>query len=141
MKIKSLILGCCLSLCTTAFAGNQHVHPLAESIKNRPIQPEMKWPGPCQIEIINQSYDDIRVFGMFDDGTTMRPFNVYAYEAPQYISLEYYGYCHAGMDLDIDSFSGYHLYGGYTRRESSIRIFPYLANKAKAQVTVKSKSN
>lgn len=137
MKIKSLILVCCLNLCSSVFADNKHMHPSIDSIKDRPITAEMKWPGYCEIEIINQSYDDVRVFGVFDDGTTMQPFNIYSYESPHYISLFYYGYCHAGMDLDIDSFGGYHLYGSYTRRQSTIRIVPYLANKAKVEVQVK----
>jgi hypothetical protein len=139
MKIKALILGCCLGMSSVVFAAaNQHAYPEAENTKTQNTAKELQWPGYCEIEIINQSYDDIRVTGVFEDGTMLRPFIIYSYESPHYISLYYYGYCHRGMDLDIDSLDGYHLYGGYTRRQSSIRVVvPYLANKAKVEVQMK----
>ena len=137
MKLKALLFAICSSLCFLSYAENQHLHPMAESIKDRPIKPELKWPGYCEIELINQSYVDVYVTGTFDDGYSLRPFYIYSNEAPHYISLYYYGYCHAGMDLDVDTYSGYHLYGGYTRRESTIRILPFMTNQAKVEIKAK----
>lgn len=137
MKLKSLILGLCVSLCSTVFAANQHLHPQANTTENKPAEKSVSWAGYCEIEIINNSFEDVRVYGVFDDGVALQPFNVYSFESPHYISLFYYGYCHAGMDIYIDTFSGYHLYAGYTERRSTIRIVPYLANQVKAEVKVK----
>lgn len=143
MKLRSAILGFCLSLCFSAFASNVHMHPQsATDTKNIQVSaaqtPEMKWPGYCEIEIINNSFDDVRVFGVFDDGVSLEPFNVYSFGPAQYITLvDYWGYCHAGMDLYIDTFSGYHVYSGYTPRKTTIRVVPYLTNQVKAEVKAK----
>ncbi len=135
MKLRTLGLGCLMALFSTAYANNTHVHPENASGTDK-VVPSLKasYAGYCEIEIINQSYDDVRVSGVFDDGLPMTPFTHYKYEAPHYISLFYYGYCHYGMDVYIDSYYGYNLYSGYTTRESSIRIVPYLKEKAKAEV-------
>ncbi len=137
MKLNALIVGLCMSLCSTVFAANQHVHPDTDKSDTKPIEKNLKWPGYCEIEVINTSYDDVRVYGVFDDGLPLSPFNIYSFEAPHYISLYYYGYCHAGMNLYVDAWSGYHVYAGYTPRGSSIRIVPYLANQLKAEVHAK----
>ena len=126
MKLLSVALGCCLSY--SAFAANQHSHVQSKSAANVP------WTFGCEIEIVNRSYDDVTVFGVFDDGSPLAPFNIYSFEAPHYISLYYNGYCHDGMELDIDSFSGAHIYGNYVRVGSTIRIVPYLLNQVKAEV-------
>ena len=94
-------------------------------------------PGYCEVEIINSSYDNVTVYGRFDDGSSLIPFNIYSFERPYYISLYYYNYCHRDMFLDIVTFSGYHVYSGYTNTESTIRIVPYLANQVKAEVHAK----
>lgn len=138
MNFKALLFMLSCSLMSTAFAdANHHTYPQSTPTENTATDKQIQWPGYCEIEIINQSYDDVRVYGVFDDGTPLVPFNVYAYEAPHYISLYYYGYCHAAMELDIDSLStGYHLFSGYTRRNSTIRIVPYM-NQVKAEVHAK----
>jgi len=131
-------MGCLVALCSSAYAVNTHVHPedktkeAAASAAAPAVQ--AKYAGFCEIEIVNQSSDDVRVSGTFDDGAPLYPFTVYSYEAPHYISLFYYGYCHYGMDLYIDSYYGYTLYSAYTRRESTIRIADYLNAKAKAEL-------
>ena len=137
MKLRSLLVGFCISLCSTVFAANQHLHPQATHSDKNPAGKTVAWPGACEIEIINNSYDDVRVYGVFDDGISLVPFTVYSYEAPRYISLYYYGYCHAGMNLYIDTWAGYHVYSGYTPRQTSIRVVPYLANQVKAEVRAK----
>ena len=81
-------------------------------------------PGYCQIEIINGSYHGVRVYGEFDDGSPLHPFTIYAYDAPHYIDLFYYGYCHYGMQLTVESFQPPHhlLYAAWTRTDSIVRI-------------------
>lgn len=126
MKFLSVVLGCCLSL--SVFASNQHRHVQSSGVANP------TWPYGCEIEIINRSYDDVTIFGVFDDGSLLEPFNIYSFESPHYISLYYDGYCHAGMEIDIDTFSGVHIYGGYVRVGRTIRIVPYLMNQVKAEI-------
>lgn len=137
MKLRSLIFGLCVSLCSSVFAANQHLHPQANNTDNKSTEKNVTFPGYCEIEIINTSFDDVTVYGIYDDGVSMNPFNVYSFESAHYISLYYYGYCHSGMNLYIDTFSGYHVYAGYTPTRSTIRIVPYLANQLKAEVSIK----
>lgn len=138
MKFKALCLVVFLSLfSSTGFTTNLHVYPQTENNTAVEKNNKLGLPGYCEIEIINNSYSDLRINGIFDDGTSLQPFNVYSFESPHYISLYYYGYCHAGMDLDIDTLNGYHVFGGYVRTHSTIRIMPYLSNKAKAEIKAK----
>ena len=138
MKIKSLLFVCGLSLMSSVFAGNRHVHPDVNANKTEnPVLNKSLMPNFCEIEIINSSWDNVTVYGQFDDGSALIPFNIYSYESPYYISTYYYGYCHSDMYLDIVTFSGYHVYTGYTRTESMIRIVPYLTNQVKAEVHAK----
>ena len=137
MKFKSLILGCFFSLCSTAFAANLHIHPETDNAGIQPAVNAVERAGSCEIEIINQSYNNVRVFGEFDDGSSLQPFNVYSFESPHYISLFYYGYCHPGMDLYIETFNGDYVYSSYTRRKTTVRIVPYLTNQVKAEVQAK----
>lgn len=140
IKRKSLILFCCLSLATSVFASHRHVHPqgnVTDSHESKQMTNRVQWPGACEIEIINDSYEDVRVRGVFDDGTRLYPFYVYSFEEPHYISLFYHGYCHAGMDLYIEKLNGYPIYSGYTQRQQTIRLFSYASNKIKAAVVTK----
>ncbi|MGQ3890538.1 hypothetical protein [Legionella sp. CNM-4043-24] len=141
MKIKSVLFACCLGLLGTAVAGNRHIHPKADvapaSVSAEQSGKSAMAPGYCEIELINDSRDHVTVYGQFDDGSTMSPFNMYTWEAPHYISLYFYGYCHRDMYLDIVTFSGYHIYSGYTRPGSTVRIVPYLTNQVKAQISTR----
>ena len=137
MKLRAFVFACCFSLISSVFAANQHLHPQAGNAEKAPANKGLTYPGYCEIEIINQSYDDVRVSGLFDDGIGLQPFSIYSYESPHYISLYYYGYCHAGMNIYIDTYSGYRVYAGYTPTNSTIRIVPYLAKQVKAEVTAK----
>jgi hypothetical protein len=131
-------MGCMLALVSSAYADNHHVHPQDnKTVETAAPLLKANYAGYCEIEIINQSYDDVRVNGTFDDGTPLQPFTIYSYEAPHYISLFFYGYCHYGMNLYIDSYYGYNLYSGYTTRESTVRIVPYLRQNATADVDAK----
>lgn len=126
MKLKSLVFSVLLGFCSASTAANEHVHASAAL--------DTKRAGNCEIEIINRSYTDVQVYGVFDDGSRLNPFDVYSFEAPHYISLYYYGYCHAGMDIYIDTFDGDSIYAGYTRRKQTIRIVPYLTNQIKVEI-------
>jgi hypothetical protein len=133
MKLKMLLLTMCCSLMGSAVADNRHFYPQTpiNSVK------ESVLPGYCEIEIINSSYDDVIVYGTFDEGSVMTPFNVYRYENPHYISNFFNGYCHPVMYLDIVTFRGYHIYSGYTQSNSTVRIVPYLVNQSKAEIQAK----
>lgn len=139
MKLKSLLFVCCLGLLSSAFAQNRHVHPQAKPADVKAVAgaKNAMLPGYCEIEIINDSYDNLSVFGQFDDGSYLNSFNIYRFDAPHYVSLYYYGYCHAWMNLYIKTFSGYSVYAGYTPVNSTIRVVPYLKNQIKAEVSTK----
>lgn len=141
MKLKSLLFVCCFGLLSTAFADNRHVHPQANAnavVESKVAPKPATAAGYCEIEIINRSYDDVRVYGIFDDGSAMAPFDIYRYETPHYIDLFYYGYCHAGMNLYIDTFSGYRVFAGYTPVYNTVNIVPYLAkNTLKVEIVSK----
>lgn len=144
MKFKTFVLATLLGLCSPLFAAeNKHVHADAQATTNtapasKAAANKLGWPGYCEIEIINHSYDDVRVYGVFDDGIALQPFTVYSYESPHYISLYYYGYCHDGMDLYIDTTYGAHVYSGYVRRYSTIRVVPSMFG-GKLEASVQSK--
>ncbi len=139
MKLKSLLVALGLGLCSIGFASNQTIqyHPQA-AVDKKTAAAGMTYPNYCEIEILNRSYSDVTVFGIFDDGVSMDPFNVYSFGAPRYISLYYYGYCHAGMDLSVYTFDGDYVYSGYTRVGTTVRIVPYLKTQLKAELVAKS---
>lgn len=130
MKIKSLLFVCCLSLFSSVFAADRHMHPKADT------NPTAAAIGGCEINILNDSYDNVNVYGTFDDGTSMTPFSIYRFGSAS-ISLYYYNYCHRDMYLDIVTFTGYHVYSGYTNVDSIVRVVPYLTNQVKAEVQAK----
>lgn len=138
MKLKSLLFIVCFSLFTSVFAANVHMHPKAESDNTKSAEKGMAYPGYCKIEIINASYTDVRVYGTFDDGSTVN-FNVYSFESPHYIDLFYNSYCHNGMYISIQSLSYPYptIYSGWTNVNSTIRIVPYLNKQLKAELSTR----
>ncbi len=129
MKLIPFILGCCLSLTSSVFAASQH--PQVQST----TEGKMGWAYGCEVEIVNRSYDDVTVFGDFDDGCRLIPFNIYAFEASRYIPLQdEYGYCHRGMSLHIVTFRGQHVFSGYVYGGRTVYIVPYMMNQVKAVV-------
>lgn len=123
---------------------NMHSYPMTDVKTDIKQQvKELKYPGYCEIEIVNNSNYTVRVYGLFDDGQELTPFRIYPHEYPHYISLYYYGYCHYGMDLYVETLGGYRVYSAYTRRYDTVYITSYMfANNAEAslKVDVKSKS-
>lgn len=134
MKLKSLLFVICLSLFGTVFAANVHLNPNVDAADKKSIAKEMMYPGYCQIELINESFTDVYVTGTFDDGA-MIDFSIYRYEAPHYINLFYYFYCHSGMYLTVQSPYGV-VYSGWTSVDSTVRIVPYLKG-VKAEISSK----
>ena len=131
MKLKSLLLIVYLLMYGQSFAHSvQHFHP-----QEKPEDKSL-FPAYCLIEIYNNSYEDFTVYGEFDDGARLRPFNVYSFEAPHYVSLFYYRYCHRDMFLTIVSFGGYTVYSDYTPANSTIVINNYLT-QPKAELQIK----
>lgn len=124
--MKNWILGFVVSLIVSAsFATSPqyHLYPNTKSEEtNKSSELKAKSAPTCLIKITNDSHDDILVYGTFDDGTPLQPFIIYAYESSHYISLFYYGFCHAGMDINIDTTSGLRLYNQYTWVNSRLRI-------------------
>lgn len=139
MNLKPIVFACLLASISNSYADNHHGHYDPKDTAQLEIKasPSMQanYAGLCEIEIINSSFDDVRVRGVFDDGYPLWPFVIYSYESPHYISLYYDGYCHYGMDLFIDTYyDGYPIYSGYTYRKSTVFISPYLREKVKAEV-------
>ncbi|RUR10968.1 hypothetical protein [Legionella sp. km772] len=135
MKLKSFLFVLCFSLFTNVFAANSHLHPKADAADKKSISKNLTYPGFCQIELINDSFTDVNVYGTFDDGSSIS-FNIYRYESPHYISLFYYFYCHSGMYLTVTSPFGT-VYSGWTNVNSTIRVVPFLNKQAKAKITTR----
>lgn len=125
--MRYLVLLLSLLSLNISAAENKHFYPepKLEMTATKELQ-ELNYPGYCEIEIINNSCYNVRVYGVFDDGEVLRSFKVYAHEYPHYISLYYYGYCHYGMDIYIDTTRGYRIYSGYTRLGETIYISSYM---------------
>ena len=121
--MKNILVALLVGILSTVSFANEdaiHMHP-SVSAKSSPSGKALQTPT-CMIKIVNDSHDDIIVYGTFDDGVVMTPFVVYAYENPHYILLDYNGFCHAGMDIGIDTTDGQHLYRDYTWVNSRLRI-------------------
>lgn len=135
MKLKSLWFLVCFSLFSNVFAANLHMNPKADAEDKKTLTKNLTFPGYCQIEIRNNSYTDVTVFGQYDDYSTIA-FDIYRFDSPHYISLFYNGSCHAGMNITVQS-PYYTLYSGWTSTNSIISIYPYLKNQAKAEVSAR----
>jgi hypothetical protein len=139
MKLRSLLVGLCVSLCSTVFAANHHFHPQATNSDKKTAEKTVGWADACEIEVINESHADILVTGTFEDGTSLAPFTIYAYEyLPSYIDLFYYDFCHSGMYVHIVTLrNGYPIYSRYTHAGRTIHVFSPYADQLKAEVSAK----
>ena len=128
MRQKILIVLGLMSFMLNVNAIGAHVEQKSPAQpKNNNVKANVGYAGYCEIEVVNRSYEDIVVRGMFDDGALYGPIVVQAsgifyYSSPLYISLAYYGYCDYGMRLDIATTRGYPVYGAYTAGGSTVRI-------------------
>ncbi len=135
MKLKSLLFLVCFSLFSNVFAANLHMNPKADAEDKKSITKNLTFPGFCQIEIINYLPMPVTVYGIFDDYTTTS-FYIGYNDAPHYISLFYGFRCHSEMIIRIES-PYYLLYDSMTPVNSTISLFPYLKNQAKAEITTR----
>ncbi|MCA0403378.1 MAG: hypothetical protein LCH30_06205 [Proteobacteria bacterium] len=135
MKLRALLFTLCFAIFSTSFATNSHhTHPKANTADSKKA---VKMAGYCEVEIVNRSYDDVTVYGRFDDGSPLQPFNIYAREIPHYIDLYYYGYCHSGISLYIESFGHYSVFEGYVPAGSTVEIVPFFGSKMKVEIHAK----
>lgn len=133
MKFKSLIVVACLAVLNTGIAADVSRHVRADEGHTK----EAFRPGYCEIEVINNSFDNVSVGGSFDDGQPLVPFNIKTYDAPAYISLYYNGYCHNSMFLDIKTFSGVGVFYNYAMVNTTIRVVPGFKKLATVKTSAK----
>jgi hypothetical protein len=88
----------------------------------------------CDVEVVNDSFSNITVYGRYDDGVPLIPFNVYSYEYSHYVDLFYNGYCHSGVYLSVVTFSGYAIFSGYVFAGSTLHVVPSIAGKMKVEI-------
>lgn len=133
MKLKTLML--CVAMVLSSFAytaATRHTHKLpAEAKAQSETSKKMMMPGYCEIEIINRSFEPVHVSGTFIDGDWLDPFDIYPFESPHYISLQYWG-CQNGMYLTISNFNGYIIYSGFTPVYQTITLYPMMGQKQTA---------
>lgn len=143
MRLKSLLVVCGLGVMSSLFAANRHVHTDSNTDKSQAVLAnKAMMPGYCEIEIINRSYDNVTVFGTYEDNSQIAPFDIFTNEYPHYISLFYRDYdglyrCHNSMYIAIETFNHYPVYSSYTRVGSTINVVPYLNKQVKVEVRTK----
>ncbi|HVA29122.1 MAG TPA: hypothetical protein VNF68_13150 [Candidatus Baltobacteraceae bacterium] len=81
-------------------------------------------PGYCEIEIINDSHENVMVQVKFDDGS-LAHFVIYAREHPHYVSVFYHGYCHSNAHVTVTGPNQHTLYSAWSHTGSTIRIIPH----------------
>lgn len=132
MRIITFIIGlsCLLSMPGFAASTNTHTYPgekhakAAESALKSDKNISF---GGCEVEIINDSFSNVTVYGRYDDGIPLVPFNVYSYEFSHYIDLYYNGYCHSGIYLSIVTFSGSTIFSAWVYTGSTLHVVPMLS--------------
>jgi hypothetical protein len=138
MKLQSMVLSALMALASFSYAANQHLHPQASQADQQKMTSKgLTYPGYCEIEVINSSYHDLVVSGQFDDWSYLDTFRIYAGDAPHYIDLFYHGYCHSGMNLNVQTLDGYYVYSQYTRTGETVRLVPGYLKGIKAEVKPK----
>lgn len=130
MKFKFALSILLFGFASLLFAGNYHSHPAPQN--QQQDAGEKRTPGYCEVEIINNSYDIMKVFATFDDLSGTQ-FDIYPFEAPHTISLYYYGYCHSNVYLEVLA-PYYRAYAGYLPVDHTLTIYPnYKMKKAGIQ--------
>lgn len=138
MKLKSLLLVASFSLLAHAYAANVHTHPKTDTTDKNAVAKGLTYPGYCQIEIINDSLYDIHVSGTFDDNAPL-DFFAYRYDAPHYINMYYYGYCHSSMYLTLQAAQWPYqtFYSNWTSVDSTIRVGTFFNKEVTAEVSAR----
>ena len=79
----------------------------------------------CDIMIVNDGHLDLRVYGVLDNGTALKPFKMTANDTVHYIDLyDFNNFCHEGMSLYVLSSNGKALYSAYTEVNSILHLIP-----------------
>jgi hypothetical protein len=79
----------------------------------------------CDIVIVNDGHIDLKVYGVLDNGTALKPFKMNANDHVHYIDLYDMNHvCHEGMSLYVLSDKGKALYSAYTEVNSTIHLIP-----------------
>lgn len=125
MKLKSLFLLGSLALGSSAFAATHISHPLMTEADKTASARTMA-PDYCEVELVNNSYETVRIFGVFDDGSPLTPVDLPRFSAPIYVDLFYNGYCHQGMNIYIFSLNGVNLYSAFTPVHTTVSVYPFL---------------
>lgn len=114
MKLKALLFATSLLCLNQSFAANAHSHPssvIKPTATNNAMHSD--W---CYIDIKNYTDRDFIIYGTFDDGAPLVPFNVPRHDVWEYITLGYDdGYCPSGMNLTVVSAEGDYSYTDYVR--------------------------
>ncbi|ARG96893.1 hypothetical protein [Legionella micdadei] len=146
MKFKTLLLAGCLSVFSSAYADHSHTYPQTskEAAAKSAAKKGAAYPEDyCTIEIYNNSYDGVWVYGTFDDGTRMESFYIPPRDIPHYIHLDYYdsryGYvfCHPGMYITIEDYRGRTLYSRWTTPGTPLEVRPYFNNQLQVETKKK----
>ncbi|MDP1615493.1 MAG: hypothetical protein Q8L68_06820 [Methylococcales bacterium] len=132
MRIITFIIGLCCLLSMPGFAASTNIHAYPGENHSQSAESALKSNQPisfggCEIEIINDSFSNVTVYGRYDDGIPLIPFNVYSYEFSHYIDLYYNGYCHSGIYLSIVTFSGSTIFSAWVYTGSTLHIVPMLS--------------
>ena len=129
MKFKALFVAMGFSLITSVSAESNHFYFDAK----KPTTVAM--PYYCEIEIDNNSFNDVVIYGVTQDGRTMPPTRLNHFSPPYYIYLGFSnGFCpnNQGMMLYIDTVSGYPVSEAYYPVGSIITLTSQFNNSIKA---------
>lgn len=138
MKKLALFFICILGF-TTAFA---HTHARS-NVTQQNATAAGKQGGffSCEIKVVNNSLENVKIYGVYEDGSLLEPFDIYYNDTiPHIIYLDnFFGFCDKGMKLSILSYSGNLLYSGYVKANSTVWILPYLGKQSQSIMGKQSK--
>ena len=127
--LGALLLSLLLQPAGAVSVSSQNIHRSASQLEAPSLL------GDCYIELANDSFSNVTVYGRYDDGVPLIPFTIYSYEYSHYIDMFNNGYCHSGMYLSIVTFSGYTIFSGYVFTGSTVHIVPITDKRVAAQIT------
>lgn len=123
MHIKPVLMACSLVIAATAVSAAPNAHGSLHKGESVEAPADARLKRGYDIEVVNDSYDDLRVYAQYEDGCWIEPFNIYRYEYPHTIDTYHNGYFN-NMRVTIDTFRNYRVYDAITRPGSSVRIVP-----------------
>jgi hypothetical protein len=109
-----------------------HVNATSRISAQRPVhQGLISAPNPCEIELLNQSNEAVRVFVRYDDGGHDK--TILSRDDAQYVDLYYPqgGYCQQGAFFEVKTMDYVWIYSGYVQVRSTVRILPFGLQRAR----------